>query len=182
MKALIFHGTHGSPQGNWFQWLQEHLMMQGWQVAVPTLPTPDNQSLKNWITALQKQITALDNLDLVVGHSLGATFALKLIEADIIAPKQLILVSTLINKINNAEYDSLNQSFIAEDFNWQKILKIKANITILHGDNDPYVPLDQPETVAEKLQTDLTLIKNGGHLNTESGYNQFPEILEFIDD
>ena len=45
MKALIFHGTMGSPNGNWFPWLQSELISKGWDVDVPAFPTPEGQSL-----------------------------------------------------------------------------------------------------------------------------------------
>lgn len=181
-KALIFHGTLGSPDINWFRWLQDSLMYNGWQVAVPKLPTPEGQSLDNWKSAFAEQIHDLSQLDLVVGHSLGATFALRLIEENIITPTQTILVSAVIDKIDNAEYDILNASFIAPPFDWDTIKNSKSDITLIHGDNDPYVPLPQPSLIADKLGIDLHLLKEGGHINAESGFTDFPEILDFIHD
>ena len=52
MKALIFHGTHGSPEGNWFPWLHGELISKGWDVDVPAFPTPEGQSLDNWINVV----------------------------------------------------------------------------------------------------------------------------------
>lgn len=180
MKALIFHGTHGSPQGNWFQWLQEHLMIEGWQVATPKLPTPENQSYDNWKLALEKQIPGYADVDVVVGHSCGGSFALRLLEESLIEPEQVILVSTVSGKLDN-EFDELNHSFIDKPFNWDVIKQACDNFTLLHGDNDPYVPLNQAKSLADNLQTNLIVIENGGHLNSENGYDQFPEILEFLD-
>lgn len=180
-KALIFHGTMGSPDGNWFPWLQEELMLQEWQVAVPKLPTPEGQTLENWITALEEQVPGYADADLLIGHSCGATFCLRLIEKKLITPKQAILVSTVKTKINNEEYDALNHSFIEPNFNWQTIKNSGTSFTLIHGDNDPYVPLNQPEAIADALDITLHMMKDGGHLNAESGFTDFPEILDFID-
>ena len=79
MKALIFHGTLGSPEGNWFPWLQDHLMMQGWQVATPKLPTPDNQSYDNWKAALEEQVPGFSDVDIVFGHSCGGFICAQII-------------------------------------------------------------------------------------------------------
>jgi hypothetical protein len=179
-KALIFHGTLGSPQHNWFGWLQEELMMEGWQVAVPALPTPDDQSLANWTQALKDQISDLSDLELIVGHSLGATFAMRLIEGGFIKPKKLILVSAVINAINNEEYDSLNESFIKAPFNWNKIKGGCSDITLIHGSDDPYVPLKHAEECADRLGIPLLLVEKGGHLNSESRFDNFPELLDII--
>lgn len=180
MKAIIFHGTLGSPEGNWFPWLQSTLTNEGWNVEIPSLPTPKNQSLDSWTTIVKNQVSNLNNIDLLIGHSLGATFILRLLESNLIQPQQTILVSALIDKINNAEYDSLNASFITLPYQWDMIKKSCKEITILHGSDDPYVPLEQPETIAKNLNIPLHTIKNGGHLNTESGYTEFPDILPYI--
>jgi len=180
-KALIFHGTMGSPAGNWFGWLQEELMIDGWQVAVPAFPTPEGQSLDAWKTALAEKIPAYQDVNVVIGHSLGATFALRLLEQNLINPQKIILVSSVIKKINNEEYDALNHSFIHEGFDWDKIKQGGADITLVHGDDDPYVPLGHTKELADHLNTPLNVMPNGGHLNTESGYDQFPEILDFLE-
>lgn len=180
MKALIFHGTLGFPQGNWFPWLQEELLMQGWEVAVPTLPTPEDQSLDNWKQALTNQVPGFEQADILIGHSCGGAFTLRLLEEKMIQPKHTILVSTVIDIINNNKLDNLNASFIDKPFNWPAIKKNCGNVTVFHGDNDSYVPLTQAETISEKLDTSLHIIKDGGHINTESGYTEFPEILEYL--
>lgn len=156
-------------------------MMQEWQVAVPLLPTPDGQSLDGWITALEEQVPGYADADLLIGHSSGATFCLHLIEKELIAPDQVILVSAVIDKINNAEYDKLNSCLIKYGFNWPKIKNSGTSFTLIHGDNDPYVPLDQPEKIAAQLDIPLNLMKDAGHINAESGFTDFPEILDFID-
>jgi predicted alpha/beta hydrolase family esterase len=41
---------------------------------------------------------------------------------------------------------------------------------VIHGDNDPLVPVAQAQFLADKLQASFTLIKDGGHLNGSAGY------------
>lgn len=182
MKAVICHGTLGSPSGNWFPWLRDILIEKGWDVSVPTLPTPDNQTIDGWITTLKNQKVALDDVDIIIGHSLGATFILRLLGLGLINPQKTILVSGLIGEINNAEYDQLNAPFINSPYGWSDIRRASQNFVLLHGDNDPYVPLKQAEEIAKNLNIPLYAIKDGGHLNAEAGYREFPEILEHLND
>lgn len=179
-KALIFHGTYGSEKENWFPWLQEELMMAGWQVAVPTLPTPEGQSLENWKQALKEQVSSFREADVLIGHSCGGSFALRLLEEGLIQPKQTILAGAIINVMNN-EFDELVKTFIDRPFNWSTIKENCDNTIIFHGDNDPYVPLSQAETISTKLDAPLHIVKGGGHINAEAGYTKFPEILDIID-
>ena len=156
-------------------------MMEGWQAAVPALSTPEYQSLENWKRALAEQVPAYAEADLLIGHSLGGTFILRLLESDLIKRKQVILVSTLIDEINNEEYDSLNKSFIDTSFQWNKIKENCGKVFVFHGDDDPYVPMSQAETISKELDAPLQIIKGGGHINADSGYTEFPEILDVID-
>lgn len=180
-RALIFHGTMGSPDGNWFPWLRDALEQEGWQITVPTFPTPENHSLASWISALENQVSNLDNIDLLVGHSLGANLILHILESGLCKTDKAILVGCTIAKGNVAEYNELNKSFV-KDFDWKAI---KGNFNhgyILHGDNDPYVPIAQAQSVADGLALDLQTIKDGGHLNIETGYDRFPLLLDLIHD
>jgi hypothetical protein len=179
-KALIFHGTHGSPQGNWFPWLQEELMMKGWQVAVPKLPTPEGQSLMGWIEALEEQVPAYQDADVVYGHSCGGAFALRLLEQGLITPEKVILVGTVIDFGN--QFDDLNKTFVEAPFDWQKIKTSCDNAVVFHGDNDPYVSMKQAETISENLNAPLHVIKDGGHLNADAGFTEFPALLNCVDD
>lgn len=180
-KALIFHGTMGSPNSNWFQWLKFALEKRGWDVTVPTFPTPEHQSLDSWNKALTNQVEYLQGIDLIVGHSLGATFILHTLEEELYHPEKIILVSALNSLIENKEYDDLNANFI-KHFDWNVIKSNFKTGYILHGDNDPYVPIKQAQDIADGLNISLKTIKNGGHLNIETGYDRFPLLLDLINE
>lgn len=180
MKAVILHGTKGSPEGNWFPWLKAKLEENGWEVHVPTLPTPKNQSPKSWLEAVKKEAGDISNVEALIGHSLGATFALHLLESRICSAEKTILVSCLIDKIGIPEYDELNAPFIVQPFYWETLKQYAGDISILHGDNDPYVPLEQAQKLGKRLHTEVRLIEDGGHLNAENGYTKFPQLLDIL--
>lgn len=179
-KAIIIHGTKGSPEGNWFPWLGVELEKRSYQVFIPKLPTPENQSVKNWCKALDEQAPRFDENTILIGHSCGATYILHILESMQKKVAKSIFVSGFVDRLGNEEYDELNQTFINHHFDWEKIIKNAGQITIFHGDNDPYVPANLAENFASKLKTPINYIKNGGHLNAEFGYLSFKEILECI--
>lgn len=169
----------GSPDGNWFPWLDSELTGAGLSVVRPKLPTPEGQSLSAWQQALKDRCGALDaTRDVIVGHSAGANFALRLCENQ--AVYALFLIAPFISALGIAEYDRLNETFINSDLSGDAIRMNCANILLFHGDNDPYVPLTQAIAIHRKLGAPLTVIRSGGHLNLESGYNTFPLLLSEI--
>lgn len=180
MNIIILHGTLGSPDSNWFQWLKKELETQGHHIYVPRLPTPDGQNVKGWHRALAEQAPQPDRNTILIGHSCGATYLLHILERLTTPVAQSIFVSGFIDEIGNTEYDKLNKSFIKHNFNWNKIILNAGKINILHGNNDPYVPLTLAQNLAVYLKTQLTIIPDGGHLNSESGYSSFPQLLNLI--
>lgn len=177
--AIILHGTKGSPDGNWFPWLKSQLEGQGYHVYVPVLPTPENQNKEAWCAALRAQAPIFDESTTLIGHSCGATFLLHILE--VCKPvERSILVSPVLGACGVPEYDVLNSTFIHHNFNWAKIQKTMGIAHILHGDNDPYVPASHPKAIVEKLNLEVEWIPDGGHLNSEAGYIQFPRLMEII--
>lgn len=182
MKIVILHGTGGNPEENWFPWLKEILEDRGHEVFVPEFPTPANQSLKNWCNALQEQVPFIFDKDtILIGHSLGATYILDILDRERNEPvRKAILVSGFCNKLGNAFFDNLNVTFINKEFNWDRIKNNATEFILYHGDNDPYVPVSEAEELEEKLDAELNIIPNGGHINEESGFIIFEELLERI--
>ena len=174
--AVIIHGTMGSPQGNWFSWLKTKLEKDGYNVVVPTMPTPENQMVESWNATIKAQTLAFNEKTILIGHSIGATHALHVLEKLETSIAHTIFVSIVMEDIGITEYDNLNYSFIHHDFDWDKIRRNSSKFTIFHSDNDPYVPVSHAQTLSKNLYTPVTLIKNGGHLNSESGFNSFDKL------
>ena len=45
------------------------------------------------------------------------------------------------------------------------------------SDNDPYIKVTEAETIAKHYDIPLTVIKNAGHINADSGYGKW-ELIE----
>jgi uncharacterized protein len=180
-KAAIIHGTKGSPAGNWFPWLAAELESRGIETLVPSLPTPDGQNLNSWLQAFDAQVGTLPSESLLIGHSVGAVFALRLLERVKNPVGTAVIVAGFTGKLGLPEYDALNSSFVFGAFNWPVIRRNSKRIICLAGDNDPYVPTEQGKEIAEGLGAKLIVIPGGGHLNAEFGYTNFPRLLDELD-
>lgn len=181
LKAVIIHGTQGSPDGNWFPWLSAELGQRGVQCYVPQFPTPEGQSLENWLKVFAAQAGPLDKESLLIGHSVGAVFALRLLERLEHAIGAAVLVAGFTGKLNLPEYDALNSSFVESRFDWSRIRQRARKFICLSGENDPYVPAEQGREIANNLMVRHVLIAGGGHLNAESGFIAFPRLIEELE-
>lgn len=86
----------------------------------------------------------------------------------------------VLDKIEIAEYDQLNSSFIETSYDWGTIKKNAGRMVRLSGEDDPYVPARQGEELAANLGVKNHIIPRGGHLNAEFGYTSFPELLALL--
>ncbi len=179
MPVLILHGIGGHAGIHWQQWLHDQLTQKGHTVIMPNLLQPDHPIRKNWLRAIQNltKDIKLDDL-IIVGHSLGVTSALDFIENTPTKVKGLVSVSGFSD-----DYQAeLNSYFLRERIiNFKKIKQNLNKSFVLYGNNDPYVPQNILKSLAIKLDIIPTIIPNGGHLNTDSGFTTFPQLLEIIE-
>lgn len=179
-NIFIIHGTYGSPEENWFPWLKEELEHLGHKVWIPRFPTPENQSLQNWLKIFDGYREYLDEETIMVGHSLAVAFILNIIEELKKPIKAAFLVSGFMSYLGNKKFDGPNSSFVSPILDWNIVKANCRKFVVFHSNNDPYVPLSKAEFVAKRLGINIKLISNGGHLNAEAGYTRFPELLEEI--
>jgi predicted alpha/beta hydrolase family esterase len=177
MPIFIFHGVGGSPQENWFPWLTRELEKLKQEVIVPQFPTPEGQTLDNWLKTLERYNDKLTPDTILVGHSLGVPFALNIIERHPV--KAAFLVAGFTGIAGNI-FDEGMKTFAQRDFDWRKIRKNCPRFFVFHSDNDPYIALDKAEELARNLGVEVIMIPGGGHLNRGAGFTEFPLLLETI--
>jgi predicted alpha/beta hydrolase family esterase len=180
MRIVIVHGAYGNPNENWFPWLRDELSERGHEVIVPALPTPEGQSLTSWKRAFEQSVGALDQTTVVVGHSAGATFILRLLENQDEPILAAILVSAFTGDLGLPEFDEINATLGRGDFAWDHIRDMAKTWRLYTSDDDPYVPFAKPTLLSEKLGIPITLIKGGKHLNRAAGYAEFPALRDDI--
>lgn len=177
MKVVVVHGCFGSPEENWFPWLAKRLFDLGDTVSIPRFPTPENQNLGSWRAVFRREIGAIDGDTVLIGHSAGASFVLRMIEESGQAAGAVFLVAPFVQCIGVPEFDPLIEPFVSSPFDWCAIRKNCGTALAYAGDNDPWVPLRLSSAVAEGLGIPLTVISGGGHLNASAGYIEFERLL-----
>lgn len=180
MKFFLIHGAYGNPDENWFPWLLNKLEELGHQVIIPEFPTPEGQNLDNWMNVFDDYFNMIDDESVLIGHSLGPAFILSVLEEINTKVKACFFVSPFLGLIGNPDFDNINETFVCKEFDWEKIKNNCNKFFAYYGNNDPYVPLKEAKKISDKLGIKLKIIENGGHLNEQAGYDNFPELLEDI--
>ena len=78
----------------------------------------------------------------------------------------------------NDEYDAVNSSMYLEILS--EVKKYCDDIVCFYSDNDPYVKYEMEKKFADTISDNQVVIKNGGHLNSESGYTEFDELIKYL--
>lgn len=182
MNIFIFHGTEGYPEENWFPWLKGELERLGHSVFVPQFPTPPivPAKLSEWFDVLKNHEQYLDEHSIIVAHSLGGKFALRVLEQMEHAIFATVFVATPIGipPIVNNERDN---AFTNNVFDWDNIKNKSRQFVVYQSDTDPYVGIDNGKELARHLGVELAFIPNAGHFNTNAGYTSFPQLLEKLE-
>jgi hypothetical protein len=179
-NATIIHGSYGSPNENWIPWLKNELEKLNFKVFVPKFPTPVGQSLEAWEKFFKKYEKSLDENSIIIGHSLGPAFILRILEKSKKPIKAAFFVSGFVDFLGLPEFDEINKTFVGKEFDWNKIKQNCKKFILFHSDNDPYVPIENAKRLAKALGVEIIIIKNAGHFNKAAGYLKFEELLEKI--
>lgn len=180
---FIIHGSFGSPHINWFPYLFKKIEEKGRKVYCPQFPIGVGlQNYDNWSKLMKYylDLNLINKNTIIFGHSIAPSFICHFLIENNIKVKRLVFVCGFNNYLGiNEEYDTVNKTMYIN--NIERIHNLCDDITCIYSDNDPYVKLDALESFANLVSNNKIIIKNGGHLNSEFGYNEFGELLKYID-
>lgn len=175
-RVIILHGTEGAPDQAWFPWLKKKVEQMKNDCDVPKLPTPEGQELSEWMRVFKEEhISSLTQNDILVGHSVGATFALRLLEQSASPVHATFLVSGFTNPLDDPEMESLLETFVGT-IDWERVKANAGKVYVYHGSDDPWVPVSESKQIAQKLDGKLTIIPDGEHLGESHGYKELPQL------
>ena len=179
---FIIHGSFGSPFGNWFSWLHDFISSDRKQVYVPQFPIGVGyQNYDNWSNLLKYYLDLglIKENTTIIGHSIAPVFISKFLTENKVKVKKLVFVCGFNNYLGiNEEYDNVNKTMYFD--NLEEIKQYAEEIICFYSKNDPYVRYEAEKEFADSIATKQIVIDEGGHLNSESGYAEFKELLEYL--
>lgn len=179
---LLAHGSFGSPFSNWFPYLRKEIESSNLAVYTPDFPTGvEKQNYKNWSKLLKVYVEAniINENTIIFAHSIAPIFICKFLVQNKIKVKKLVFVCGFNNYFGiDEDYDAVNESMYFENFG--EVKNYCDDIVCFYSDNDPYVNYEAEKEFADAITDNQILISGGGHLNSESGYTEFTELLKYV--
>jgi len=179
---FIIHGSFSSPYSNWFSWLSDFIVSEEKQVYVPDFPIGVGyQNYENWSKLLKVYLDLglINENTTIIGHSIAPIFISKFLVENKVKVKKLIFVCGFNNYLGiNEEYDAVNNSMYFD--NIENIKEYAKDIICFYSDNDPYVKYEVEKDFADKVATEQILLNGSGHINAESGFDTFEEIVNYL--
>ena len=172
-KVLILYGWHGSDAPHWQAWLAKELECRGYTVSFPQLSENTKPQKAVWI---EEARTAYQQLqpDIVITHSMGNTLWFHLCQENFVEMvKHLVLVAP---PRDLSDYDDVESFFPAP---MPSHLCAEETLMVC-SDDDPYMELEASKELSKLLECKLKVLKNAGHINSDSGYGAWPWMLEYI--
>ena len=174
---LILHGWQNRrPPEHWQHWLADRLREARTQVVYPQLPAPDEPQLEVWLEELRGHLARLAGDErVVIGHSLGALLWLHHARDASDPVDRVLLVSPPGPEAPAPEI----AAFFAIELNAGAVAAAAGSTEIVCSDNDPYSERGAVDAYAKPLRLRYHLIPGAGHINPDSGYGPWPEVLDW---
>ncbi|MFH1200901.1 MAG: class I tRNA ligase family protein, partial [bacterium] len=155
---VLLHGYNGTPEGIFFPWLKKELEKVNFKYQAPILPNPSNPTEEEQVNFVLKNCK-FDSNTILLGHSLGAVVAMKVLEKLDKKIAGLVLVGGFVEHNFKDRPRPFDKTFKWK-FDFNKIKKQVGFVRILSDLADYAVPIEQGRILAKKLNG--TLIEKTG--------------------
>ena len=169
MKLLVLHGWGGSDAPHWQAELAAEVAKNYGTVSFPLLDNCHFPSKNRWVRQV-KAILEDFRPDTIVCHSLANTLWFWLCQEEIESVERLFMVSPPSLSTTEKTIKTFFPCDIPEEIHAKEIHMIVS-------DNDPWVNLDEAESIAAHINATFTTFPNAGHINADSGYGKW-ELIE----
>jgi predicted alpha/beta hydrolase family esterase len=198
MNFLIMHGSYGSPEENWFRWLERQLKENGHKVILEQFPVDDwdvvnkigvsdivqyqpVQTLSAWDEYFASHVLPRLQAEpkVFVGHSIAPIFMLHMLQKYDFKLAGAVFVAPFFNIPDGPkvwQFFPVNHTFYSYDFDFTKIQSQLGKSYVVYGDDDPYVRSTEPPLFAEKLGSEIHVVPGGGHCG--GIFKEFPLVRD----
>ena len=176
IKAILIPGNGGgTPQDNWFPYLERELPKIGVMVINKQFPDSVLAREEFWLPFIKK--IGADENTILIGHSSGAIAALRFAEKNKIFGS--VLVGAYYTDLGNE--NEKKSGYFNSPWDWKSIKNNQSWIIQFASIDDPLIPIEEPRLLHKNLHTDYYEYQNQKHFGYELTFKlEFPEIIEFL--
>ncbi|GLC40605.1 hypothetical protein PLESTF_001016700 [Pleodorina starrii] len=161
---------------NWYGWLRDQLRAR-WpedqvRIALRNMPDPVRARQAVWLPFMEKQLGCGER-SIIVGHSSGAAAAMRFAEASMVTG--LVLVGAYVSDLGDA--NEAASGYFNRPWQWEKIKANSSSIVQFASRDDPFLPWDEQQLVADSLGAQLHAFTDRGHFQDEEQH----ELLEAVE-
>jgi predicted alpha/beta hydrolase family esterase len=166
-------------KGHWYPWIKAQLEKHNYDVWVPDLPTPDQPDARKMTEFLlaRKDWDWTDNL--LIGHSSGAVEILHLL------PKlsTRVMAAVLLGSFDHPLWEKQHAMLFADEIDYAAAKQKADSFIVMHGDDDPWCPLEGAKYIADELAADFVVVHGAGHFSTslDPSFSQNMPLMEVLD-
>lgn len=164
-RVIIIPGNGCSPveDCNWYSFMQHQLLESGLfsEVVLKDMPDPCEAKESIWIPFIKSELK-VDESTIVIGHSSGAVAAMRLLEG--VSVWGCVLISTCHTDLG--EESERISNYYSRPWEWGLIKSNSRWILQYHSTDDPLIPIDEADFVAQQLDTEYTRFANRSHFFT----------------
>jgi len=175
MKVILIHGNGGSTADNhWFPIVAGQLRSAGLEVINCQFPETKIAYAHIWIPFLEE--LGADENTILIGHSSGAIAAMRYAETHALYGS--VLVGSYHTHLGmNTEKAS---GYFDDVWHWDTIKKNQNWILQFASVDDPWIPIEEPRFIRDKLDTEYYEFEDQAHFDQERHKQAFPELLEAL--
>ena len=171
-KVLLLHGWGGSDYPHWQSWLAGELAKDYGTVAFPLLDNPHFPSKNRWVRQVKALLEEF-RPHTVICHSLANNLWFHLCKETFTPVERLLLVAPPRLDLDIDTLKTFYPVTVPDDLYAKEAFLVTST-------TDPYLDVDEARALQKALDIPMKVIENGGHLNEESGYGEWPWVLEWV--
>ena len=182
-KIYLVHCWEGHANDGWYPWLEKEISDENVKLIKFDMPNTENPKIEEWVNFLDSKVNNLDKDTYFIGHSIGCQTIMRYLETKEVSHiGGMLFVCPWLDLLPEAIADEESyftaKPWITTPINFNKIIEFTDNINCIFSDDDYFVSLNQEKEFREKLNANIYVVKNKGHISAEDNVYELPEILE----
>ncbi|KAK9967871.1 hypothetical protein ABG768_022820 [Culter alburnus] len=173
-RAVIVpgNGAGNIEHCNWYGWAKKRISeIPEVLCTLKNMPDPVTARESIWLPFMEKDLKC-DEETVIIGHSSGASAAMRYAETHKVFA--IILVGAYTSDLGDE--NERESGYFSRPWEWEKIRTNVKHILQFGSTDDPFLPWEEQQEVADGLKTDLYKYSDRGHFQNTA----FPELIDVI--